>query len=111
MGVRALFCAVATSEFPVRSGAGGIFTAPYTITRDSAHGKTVKNRRRRATVRRIFSARATVVGFDCRRLQFGTRDGKVALMSCIIEGISMALDEPPSQETERNLNLGKNAMR
>jgi hypothetical protein len=32
-------------------------------------------------------------------------------MFCVIEEGSMGLDKPPSQETERNLNLGKYAMR
>jgi hypothetical protein len=31
-------------------------------------------------------------------------------MFCVIEEGSMGLDKPPSQETERNLNLGKYAM-
>ncbi len=43
--------------------------------------------------------------------RFEACDGKAALMFCVIEESSMALDEPPSQETERNLNLGKYAMR
>jgi hypothetical protein len=32
-------------------------------------------------------------------------------MFSVIEEGSMRLDKPPSQETERNLNLGKHAMR
>ena len=50
------------TSFLAASGvvAANLSTAPSTITRDSAHGKTVKNRRRRATVRRNFSARTTV---------------------------------------------------
>jgi hypothetical protein len=61
---------------PSASGAIGSHDAPSTITGDSAHGKTVKNRRRRATVRRkVFGARHW---FGSESMRFGAA-GKAAL--------------------------------
>jgi hypothetical protein len=47
--------------------------------RDSAHGKTVKIRRRRATVKRRISARATVIRFELQEVAIRGCDGKAAL--------------------------------
>jgi hypothetical protein len=72
--------------------------APSTINRDSAHGKTVKIRRRRATVKRkIFGAS------HCHTLRIA--------VSCNsrLRWEGRARQRPLSQETERNLNLGKYA--
>jgi hypothetical protein len=71
----------------------------------------VKSRRRRATVRRKFSAHATVVGFELQAIAIpdsrweGRADVAASSTSSIMP------NKPPSQETERNLNLGRHALR
>src|SRR5580704_2141684 len=71
--------------------------APSTITRDSAQGKTVRSRRRRATVRRKFSARATVLSSESRG---SGRSGKAApLLRLLLRQRKSNRSDSPSQET------------
>src|SRR5579864_6237552 len=71
--------------------------APSTITRDSAQGKTVQSRRRRATVRRKFSARATVLSSESRD---SGRSGKAApLLRLLLRQCESNRSDSPSQET------------
>jgi hypothetical protein len=67
----------------------------------------VKNRRRRATVRWKFSTRATVARFELQAIAIADLrwEGRVDVL--LLPRKSVARDKPPSQETERNLNLGK----
>src|SRR5579864_2796300 len=65
--------------------------------RDSAQGKTVQSRRRRATVRRKFSARATVLSSESRD---SGRSGKAApLLRLLLRQCESNRSESPSQET------------
>jgi len=67
----------------------------------------VKSRRRRATVRRGFSARATVVGFELQAIAIRDLRWEGRADVAASSASSMMSNNPPSQETERNLNLGR----